>query len=40
MSDRMVVMRKGKLVDECGKDELFAEGRHDYTKQLVSLFEV
>ena len=40
MSDRMVVMPKGKLVDECGKDELFAEGRHDYTKQLVSLFEV
>lgn len=40
MSDRMVVMRKGELVDECGKDELFAEDRHDYTKQLVSLFEV
>ena len=40
MSDRMVVMRKGELVDECGKDELFADDRDDYTKQLVSLFEV
>ena len=40
MSDRMVVMRKGELVDECGKDELFADDRDDYSMQLVSLFVV
>lgn len=38
MSQRIMVMREGKIVDHFGLDRLFSEERHDYTKELISIF--
>ncbi len=34
-----MVMKDGEIVDRFPKEELFAEERHAYTKELVSLFD-
>jgi peptide/nickel transport system ATP-binding protein len=38
MSDRILVMREGQLVDEFCRAEMYAEERHSYTKELISIF--
>lgn len=38
MSQRIMVMKEGKLVDQFHGDQLFAEERHPYTKELISIF--
>lgn len=38
MSQRILVMKDGQLVDEFPQDQLFAPERHIYTKELVSIF--
>ncbi|MDQ0861012.1 ABC transporter ATP-binding protein [Bacillus sp. V2I10] len=38
MSQRIMVMKEGKLVDQFNRDHLFAEERHPYTKELISIF--
>lgn len=38
MSQRIMVMRDGRIVDGFGADDLFAESRHPYTKELLSIF--
>jgi peptide/nickel transport system ATP-binding protein len=38
MSQRIMVMKEGKLVDQFNCDHLFAEERHPYTKELISIF--
>lgn len=38
MSQRIIVMREGQIVDRFGADALFAEERHPYTKKLISIF--
>ncbi|MBD8841983.1 dipeptide/oligopeptide/nickel ABC transporter ATP-binding protein [Paenibacillus sp. FSL K6-4396] len=38
MSQRIIVMREGQIVDRFGADALFAEERHPYTKELISIF--
>lgn len=38
MSQRIMVMKEGKLVDQFKRDHLFAEERHPYTKELISIF--
>jgi len=38
MSQRIIVMRDGQIVDRFGGDALFAEERHPYTKELISIF--
>ncbi|WP_282172283.1 ABC transporter ATP-binding protein [Cytobacillus firmus] len=38
MSQRILVMREGELVDEFNRNELFGEDRHPYTKELISIF--
>ncbi|MCC5467839.1 ABC transporter ATP-binding protein [Pelosinus baikalensis] len=40
MSERLMVMQYGKMVDLCQRKELFAPERHPYTKQLLELFDV
>ena len=35
MSDRMIVMRKGKIVEEGSVGEVFDHPQHDYTKTLL-----
>lgn len=39
MSHRVIVMQKGKIIDECNKQDLFSETRHPYTKLLLHVFE-
>lgn len=39
MSERSIVLREGKVVDQFGRDELFDQGRDHYTRQLIKLFE-
>ncbi|MFD9625238.1 ABC transporter ATP-binding protein [Peribacillus muralis] len=39
MSQRILVMKEGEIVDSFEKELLFAEDRHPYTKELISLFE-
>lgn len=39
MSQRVMVMKGGEIVDRFESGELFQEARHPYTKQLVSLFD-
>jgi peptide/nickel transport system ATP-binding protein len=31
-------MKEGKLVDQFNRDHLFAQDRHPYTKELISIF--
>jgi len=38
MSQRIIVMQSGKIVDRFDADALFAEERHPYTKELISIF--
>jgi len=38
MSQRIMVMKEGQLVDQFSRDQLFAEDRHSYTKELISIF--
>ncbi|WP_057913142.1 ABC transporter ATP-binding protein [Peribacillus muralis] len=39
MSQRILVMKEGEIVDSFEKELLFGEDRHPYTKELISLFE-
>jgi peptide/nickel transport system ATP-binding protein len=39
MSDRIIVMKQGQIVDECSKDDLFSVKRHPYTMDLLRVFE-
>ncbi|NGZ76333.1 ABC transporter ATP-binding protein [Saccharibacillus alkalitolerans] len=38
MSQRIMVMRGGEIVDRFGADDLFAEERQPYTRELISIF--
>lgn len=38
MSDRIMVMKDGQIVDHCERHELFVEERHEYTKELIAIF--
>jgi peptide/nickel transport system ATP-binding protein len=38
LSQQIMVMKKGKLVDHFPASELFSEDRHSYTKELVEIF--
>ncbi|MED4071786.1 ABC transporter ATP-binding protein [Priestia endophytica] len=38
MSQRIMVMKDGKLVDQFNNKQLFNEERHSYTKELLSIF--
>jgi len=38
MSQRMIVMKEGKIIDRFGSNQLFGEDRHPYTKELISYF--
>ncbi|MCM3789853.1 dipeptide/oligopeptide/nickel ABC transporter ATP-binding protein [Domibacillus indicus] len=38
MSQRIIVMKEGKLVDQFSREQLWAEERHSYTKELISIF--
>lgn len=38
MSQRIIVMREGQIVDRFAAEALFAEERHSYTKELISIF--
>lgn len=38
MSQRIMVMKEGKLVDQFHHNQLFEEERHPYTKELISIF--
>lgn len=38
MCQRILVMREGKLVDQFDSKHLFADERHPYTKELISIF--
>lgn len=40
MSQRLMIMQQGEIVDVCEGMELFAPNRHSYTKQLLALFDV
>lgn len=39
MSDRIIVMQQGQMVDEFKKHNLFSRTRHPYTKELLKAFE-
>lgn len=39
MSDRMIVMKQGQIVDEFRKYDLFSGNRNPYTKDLLNVFE-
>ncbi|QXT63575.1 ABC transporter ATP-binding protein [Tessaracoccus palaemonis] len=39
MSERSIVLRGGRIVDEFHRDELFDDGRDSYTRELIRLFE-
>ncbi|WP_285765821.1 dipeptide/oligopeptide/nickel ABC transporter ATP-binding protein [Peribacillus sp. SI8-4] len=39
MCQRIMVMKRGEIVDSFEKERLFCEERHSYTKELLSLFE-
>ncbi|MFC4321791.1 ABC transporter ATP-binding protein [Litchfieldia salsa] len=38
MSQRMMVMQNGEIVDQFNSDQLFDVERHPYTKELISIF--
>ncbi|MNB74944.1 Glutathione import ATP-binding protein GsiA [compost metagenome] len=38
MCSRMLVMREGTFVDSFSRQGMFAEDRHPYTKELISIF--
>ena len=39
ISQHLIVMKDGKVVDDFERSQLFAPGRHVYTRQLIDLFE-
>lgn len=39
MSQNLLVMKEGRIVDRFEREELFSEHRHPYTKELLSVFE-
>jgi peptide/nickel transport system ATP-binding protein len=39
MSQKILVMRDGRIVDRFEKEELYSAERHPYTQELVSMFE-
>ncbi|MEI2468375.1 ABC transporter ATP-binding protein, partial [Peribacillus frigoritolerans] len=39
MSQRIMVMKGGVIVDSFEKERLFCSDRHSYTKELISMFE-
>lgn len=39
MSQQIMVMKEGAIVDHFVQEDLFSVKRHNYTKQLISLFE-
>lgn len=39
MSQRIMVMKGGVIVDSLEKEQLFCSDRHSYTKELISMFE-
>lgn len=39
LSQRIMVMKGGVIVDSFGKERLFCSDRHSYTKELISMFE-
>lgn len=39
ISQHLIVMKSGKVVDDFDRDQLFDPERHAYTKQLIGLFE-
>ncbi|MBB3111383.1 peptide/nickel transport system ATP-binding protein [Paenibacillus phyllosphaerae] len=39
MSQRIMVMQGGKIVDHFEKEELLASDRHPYTQELIAMFE-
>ena len=36
MSDKVAVMRSGKIVEENSSDKIYNEATHPYTKKLIS----
>lgn len=36
LSDRVLVMQKGEIMEQGSADEIFANPKHDYTKKLIS----
>ena len=40
MSDWMLVMFKGEVVDCSNRNELFSDDRHSYTKNLLAVFDI
>lgn len=38
MSQHIMVMQSGRIVDRFGSEALFSEERHPYTKELISIF--
>lgn len=38
LSHRIMVMHEGQLVDQFEREQLFYEGRHEYTKSLISIY--
>ncbi|ASJ53897.1 dipeptide/oligopeptide/nickel ABC transporter ATP-binding protein [Brevibacillus formosus] len=39
MSQKILVMRDGIIVDQCKKEDLFSAERHTYTKELIAMFD-
>ncbi|MDQ0242956.1 ABC-type oligopeptide transport system ATPase subunit [Bacillus fengqiuensis] len=39
MSQRIMVMQHGQMVDDFHSEHLFSENRHPYTKELIQMFE-
>ncbi len=39
MSQRIMVMQRGQVVDNFHSEQLFSENRHSYTKELIQMFE-
>jgi ABC-type oligopeptide transport system ATPase subunit len=37
MSDRIIVMKEGRIVDQFASDQIMSEDRHEYTRQLVAV---
>ena len=39
LCDRVIVMRRGQIVEEAGVEELFDHPQHEYTRQLLRAAE-
>jgi peptide/nickel transport system ATP-binding protein len=39
ISQKILVMKEGHIVDRFSQKELFSENRHSYTKELISLYQ-